>query len=89
MSNFDNYRFVIVDYDNITDQMISDTEHIGRDYIFVSHSGTKRGILRYVVNHKPSSLVGVTSYTHSQILSITEDPDGDWYVAPPRPPEIS
>ena len=78
-NRLDKYRYVIVDYDNITDQMISDTESAGKDYVFTSHNGTKRGVVRYVVNHKPSSLVGLTSYTHSQIISITENPDGDWY----------
>lgn len=89
MSNrIDRFRYVIVDYNNITDQMVSETECVGKEYIYVSHSGTKRGILRYVVNSKPSSLTGVTSYTHSEIVSITEDPDGDWYVAPSPAPEI-
>ena len=84
MSRFDSFRYVIVDYDDITDTMISQTQ-TEREYVFVCPRGPKRGILRYVVNHKPSSLVGITSYTHDQILSITEDPDGDWA---PQYPEI-
>ena len=88
MSVFDKYRYVIVDYDNITDTMISESDCFSRDYMYISQAGQKRGILRYVVNHKPSSLTGITSYTHSQILSITEDPDGDWYVTPPTLPDV-
>jgi hypothetical protein len=87
MSTFDKYRYVIVDYDNITDQMLSDTGMV-KEYVLTTNSGVKRGVLKYVVNHKPSSLIGVTSYTHSQILSITSDPDGDWYTAPHVPPDI-
>ena len=80
MDRFDNFRYVIVDYDSITDTMISESQ-TERQYLYVSERGTKRGVLRYVVNQKPASLIGITSYTHSQLLSITEDPDGDWITS--------
>ena len=31
---------------------------------------------------QPSSLSGKAEYTHSEILTLLNDVDGDWYIAP-------
>jgi hypothetical protein len=35
---------------------------------------------------QPVELTGKTTYTHSEILAIINDEQGEWYVAPPPIP---
>ena len=79
MSQFSHYRYIIVPFSDVTDQMALDSVEGSKDYLRHSLSGEDRCILKYYVGSKPSSMTGIDSYTHSQILAILEDESGDWF----------
>jgi hypothetical protein len=79
MSHFSEYRYIIVPFSDITDQMASDSVEGSKDYLRHSVAGEDRCVLKYYVGSKPSSMTGIDSYTHSQILAILEDESGDWF----------
>lgn len=74
-------KYAIVDYSSITDAMLSQVLQDSLQTLRRSASGTDRAILSWNGN-KPTKLYGITAYTHSQIIAIVNDVDGDWYEDP-------
>lgn len=74
----DNRKYAIVDYSSVTDTMIGQVLQSSKSSCRRSVSGTDRAIVSWN-GKKPTSLYGITAYTHSQMLSIVNDTSGDWY----------
>lgn len=74
-------KYAIVDYSSVTDAMIGQVLQTSASTCRRSVSGTDRAILSWN-GKKPTTLYGITAYTHAQIRSIVTDVDGDWYSDP-------
>jgi hypothetical protein len=74
---FENRKWVIVNNSDITDEMIASAIQTSRDTLKHTVSGTDKVILKWD-GSTPSVFNGMTTYNHSQILVILNDPDGDW-----------
>lgn len=74
-------KYAIVDYSSVTDTMMGQVVQNSKSELRRSASGTDRAIVSWE-GKKPTSLYGITQYTHSQILSLVNDQDGDWYEDP-------
>ena len=77
MSRFQNRKWVIVPVSDITDDMIYYALEANRNNLRKTTDGTK-AILKYE-GSKPRCFYGMTTYTHSEILAILNDVNGDWY----------
>ena len=66
MSRFENRKWVIVNYSNVTDEMI-DNAHERRSTLRHTISGTDKVILKWD-GDTPSVFDGMTTYTHPEIL---------------------
>ena len=74
---WENRKWVIVNYSNVTDEMISSALETSRSTLRHTVTGTDKVILKWDGN-TPSVFDGMTTYNHSQILEILNDTDGDW-----------
>ena len=74
---FENRKWVIVDFIDVTDEMIEGAFQSSRDTLKHTISGTDKVILKWDGN-TPSVFSGMTTYNHSEILAILNDTDGDW-----------
>ena len=66
---------MIINYADVTDEMIANAVETSLNTLRHSISGTDRVILKYE-GAKPSCFRGINTYTHSQIL--TELQGSDW-----------
>ena len=75
-------KYVILDTSDITavDSSVdfSKLHNTNSSMLRKSVDGTK-SIVKYSGN-KPKFLYGKTAYSHSAILEIVNDPDGEWWV---------
>jgi len=76
---FDNRKWVIISKDDVSSVDFSKVMERSADTLRYSTDGNKT-FVKYEGN-KPSFLSGKTVYTHSQILAILNDVDGEWYTA--------
>ena len=77
MADYSNRKWVILPFADVTDEIMSDVlQEIasglrrtvsGDDLTFVKYEGAQ-----------PSSLSGLTEYTHSEILDILNDENENW-----------
>ena len=77
MSRFANRKWVIVSVSDITDDMIYYALEANRNTLRKTTDGTK-AILKWD-GDTPDCFDGMTTYTHSEILAILNDVNGDWY----------
>ena len=77
MSRFENRKWVIVPVSDITDDMIYHALEPNRNNLRKTTDGTK-AILKWD-GDTPDCFDGMTTYTHSEILAILNDVNGDWY----------
>ena len=75
---FENRKWVIVNFIDVTDEMIASALQTSKDKLLHTISGDDRVILKWDGN-TPSVFNGMTTYNHSEILAILNDTDGDWY----------
>ena len=74
--------YVILNTTEITDEnsTIDFSQLLNRNASMLRYSNdNSKAIIKYN-GSKPSFLTGKTTYTHSQILSILNNSDGDWYT---------
>jgi len=74
--NYNNRKWVIVSVADITDEMISSAIQTSKDTLRKTTDGTK-AILKWD-GDTPDCFDGMTTYTHSEILAILNDVNGDW-----------
>ena len=79
---YNNHTYVILNTTEITDENstidFSKLLNVSSSVLRYSNDGDK-AIIKYN-RDKPSFLTGKTTYTHSQILNIVNNSDGDWYT---------
>ena len=78
---FENRKYVIIGRDDVSSVDFSKVLETSADTLRYSTNGSKT-FVKYEGN-KPSFLSGKTAYTHSQILAILNDTDGEWYTDVP------
>ena len=78
---FENRKYVIIDKDDVSSVDFSKVLERSADTLRYSNDDSKT-FVKYEGN-KPSFLTGKTVYTHSQILAILNDTDGEWYTDVP------
>jgi hypothetical protein len=78
---FEDRKYVIVPFADVTAQMISDCMETSTETLVHSTSGVDRVFLKYE-GSTPSSLTGIDTYTHSQILNILHT-DPEWATEEP------
>jgi len=66
--NFENRRWVIVNYSDVTDEMLSSALERSRSALRHTITGTDKVILKWD-GDTPSVFDGMTTYTHSEILT--------------------
>ena len=74
---FENRKYVIIDKDDVSSVDFSKVFETSADTLRYSLDGSKT-FVKYEGN-QPSFLSGKTVYTHSQILAILNDTDGEWF----------
>ena len=74
---FENRRWVIIGKDDVSSVDFSKVMERSADILRYSKDGNKT-FVKYEGN-KTSFLSGKTAYTHSQILAILNDVDGEWF----------
>ena len=78
---FDNRKYVIIDKDDVSSVDFSKVLETSADTLRYSTDDSKT-FVKYEGN-KPSFLTGKTAYSHSEILAILDDVDGEWYADVP------
>ena len=73
--NYSDRKFIIINYENITDEMINNSNEISRDVLRHSVSGVDRVILKWD-GDTPEVFDGMTTYSYSEILEILKG--NDW-----------
>ena len=73
---FENRKWVIIGRGDVSSVDFSKVLERSADTLRYSTNGSKT-FVKYEGN-KPSFLSGKTAYTHSQILAILNDVDGEW-----------
>ena len=73
--NFENRRWVIVNYSDVTDEMLSSALERSRSALRHTITGTDKVILKWD-GDTPSCFDGMTTYTHSEIK--TELAKSEW-----------
>ena len=74
-------KYAIINYTDITDAMIESSMEASRSDMRETRTGvTSPKVIVKWEGRKPSSVYGRDTYSHSQILSILNDPDGDWFI---------
>ena len=81
---YNNYTYVILNKSEIVDndgeELIDFSQLLNRNASMLRYSNdNSKAIIKYN-GSKPSFLTGKTTYTHSQILNIVNNSDGDWYT---------
>ena len=74
---FENRKWVIVNFTDVTDEMIVSAIQTSRDTLRHTISGTDKVVLKWD-GSTPSVFSSMTAYNHSEILAILNDTDGDW-----------
>ena len=74
---FENRKFVIIGRDDVSSVDFSQVLETSADTLRYSTDGSKT-FVKYE-GSKPSFLTGKTAYSHSEILAILNDVDGEWY----------
>ena len=74
---FENRKWVIIDKDEVSSIDFSKVLETSADTLRYSVDGGKT-FVKYN-GDQPSFLSGKTEYTHSEILAILNDEDGEWY----------
>ena len=75
---FENRKYVIIDRDDVSSVDFSKVLERSADTLRYSNDESKT-FVKYE-GSQPSFLSGKTEYTHSQILAILNDVDGEWYT---------
>ena len=75
---FENRKWVIINKSDVSSVDFSKVIETSANTLRYSLDGSKT-FVKYEGN-KPSFLSGKTEYTHSEILAILNDVDGEWYV---------
>ena len=75
--SWENRKYVIVNYSDVTDGMVSASNEGSRNALRHTVTGTDKVILKWD-GDTPSVFDGMTTYNHSQILAILNNQDGDW-----------
>ena len=75
---FENRKYVIIGRDDVSSVDFSKVLETSADTLRYSNDDSKT-FVKYEGN-KPSFLSGKTAYTHSQILAILNDVNGEWYT---------
>ena len=73
--------YIILNTTEITDEnsTIDFSQLLNRNASMLRYSNdNSKAIIKYD-GYKPSFLTGKTTYTHSQILDIINDTEGEWY----------
>ena len=78
---FNNRKYVIIDKDEVSSVDFSQVLETSADTLRCNNDKSKT-FVKYE-GSKPSFLSGKTVYTHSQILAILNDVDGEWYIDVP------
>jgi len=74
---FENRKWVIISKDDVSSVDFSKVMETSADTLRYSNDKSKT-FVKYEGN-KPSFLSSKTVYTHSQILAILNDTDGEWW----------
>ena len=78
---YNNHTYVILNTTEITDEnsTIDFSKLLNSNAAMLRYStDDSKAIIKYD-GYKPSFLTGKTTYTHSQILDIVKDAEGEWY----------
>jgi|TARA_R110001583_G_C5575349_1_gene402445 hypothetical protein len=77
---YPNRKYVILNTNEIDSIDFTQILNVSKIVLRYSNDNTKT-FVKYE-GTQPSFLSGKTEYTHSEILAILNDIDGDWYTAP-------
>tara|TARA_R100001530_G_scaffold85129_2_gene59320 strand:- start:1435 stop:1674 length:240 start_codon:yes stop_codon:yes gene_type:complete len=72
--SWENRKWVIVNYSNVTDEMIDNCNERNRNVLRHTIQGIDKVILKWDGN-TPSCFEGMTTYSHSEILEELASPD--------------
>tara|TARA_Y100000310_G_scaffold80653_1_gene77360 strand:- start:103 stop:345 length:243 start_codon:yes stop_codon:yes gene_type:complete len=75
---FNNRKYVIIDKADVSSVDFSKVLETSADTLRYSTDGNKT-FVKYA-GDQPSFLSGKTEYTHSEILAILNEVDGEWWV---------
>jgi len=75
---FENRKWVIIDKDDVSSVDFSQVLETSADTLRYSVDGNKT-FVKYE-GSQPSFLSGKTEYSHSEILAILNEVDGEWWV---------
>ena len=74
---FENRKWVIISKDDVSSVDFSQVLETSADTLRYSNDGNKT-FVKYE-GSQPSFLLGKTEYTHSEILAILDEVDGEWH----------
>ena len=74
---FDNRKYVIISKDDVSSIDFTKVMETSSDTLRYSNDGNKT-FVKYE-GSQPSFLSGKTEYTHSEILTILNEVDGEWW----------
>ena len=74
---FENRKWVIISKDDVSSVDFSQVLETSADTLRYSNDGNKT-FVKYE-GSQPSFLSGKTEYTHSEILAILDEIDGEWH----------
>ena len=75
---FENRKYVIISKDDVSSVDFSQVFETSADTLLYNNDKSKT-IVKYD-GSQPSFLSGKTEYSHSEILAILRDTDGEWYT---------
>ena len=76
---FNNRKYVIISKDDVSSVDFSQVLETSANTLRYSNNGNKT-FVKYK-GSQPSFLSGKTEYSHSEILAILNEVDGEWYVS--------
>ena len=76
---FENRKYVIISKDDVSSVDFSQVMETSANTLRYSNNGNKT-FVKYK-GSQPSFLSGKTEYSHSEILAILNEVDGEWYVS--------
>jgi hypothetical protein len=74
---YENRKYMIIPFADITDEMIENANESSLNTLRHSNKGVDRVTLKFD-GDTPEVFNGITTYTHEEILTILNNPDGDW-----------